>query len=69
MQSCATVIVPFDDRVIFVSLLDCAEFSGRPSEVAQTLNAISGIEFLVSGRRLGEAWLLGAIGVRGRPGV
>jgi len=69
MQSCATVIVPFDDRVIFVSLLDCAEFSSRPSEVAQTLNAISGIQFLVSGRWLSETWLLGAICVRGRPGV
>jgi len=69
MQSCATVIVPFDDRVIFVSLLDCAEFSSRPSEVAQTLNAIPGIQFLVSGRWLGEAGLFGAIGVRGRPAV
>jgi hypothetical protein len=69
MQSCATVIVPFDDRVIFVSLLDCAEFSSRPSEVAQTLNAISGIQFLVGGRGLGETWLLGAICVRGRPRV
>ncbi|HEX9111046.1 MAG TPA: hypothetical protein VF845_06170 [Terriglobales bacterium] len=69
VQSCATVIIPFDDRVIFVSLLNCAEFPSRLSEVAQTLDAISGIQFLIGGRGFGEAWLLGAICVRGRPGV
>src|SRR5664279_1322987 len=36
-----TVIIPLDDRVIFVGLLNCAEFSSRLSEVAQTLDAIS----------------------------
>jgi hypothetical protein len=58
MESHTTVIVPFDDRVIFVSLLNCAEFSSRLSEVAQTLDAISGIQFLVGGTRLGEWWSL-----------
>ena len=42
MESDTTVIIPFDDRVIFVGLLNCAEFSSRLSEVAQTLDAISG---------------------------
>jgi hypothetical protein len=42
VESRATVIIPFDDRVIFVSSLNCAQFSGRLSEVAQTLDAISG---------------------------
>ena len=37
MESHTTVIIPFDDRVIFVGLLNCAEFSSRLSEVAQTL--------------------------------
>jgi hypothetical protein len=61
VESRTTVIIPFDDRIIFVSLLNCAELSSRPSEVAQTLDAISGIQFLVGGRRLGERWLPGTV--------
>jgi hypothetical protein len=54
VQPHTTVVIPFDDRVIFVSFLNCAEFSSRLSEVAQTLDAISGNQFLVGGRGLGE---------------
>jgi hypothetical protein len=61
VESHTTSIIPFDDRVIFVSLLHCAEFPSRLSEVAQTLDAISGIQFLVGGRWLGEVWLLGTV--------
>ena len=43
MDPHTTVIIPLDDRVLFVSLLNCSEFSIRLSEVAQTLDAISGI--------------------------
>jgi hypothetical protein len=68
-ESHTTVIIPFDDRVIFVSLLHCAELPSRPSEVAQTLDAISGIQFLVGGKGFGEVWLLGTVRVRGRSGV
>jgi hypothetical protein len=57
----AAVIIPLDDRVIFVSLLNRAEFSIRLSEVAQTLNAISGNQLLVSGGGLGERWSLGTV--------
>jgi hypothetical protein len=57
----AAVIIPLDDRIIFVSLLNCAEFSSRLSEVAQTLDAISRTQFLVGGRRLVERWSLGAV--------
>ena len=57
----ATVIIPLDDPVLVVKLLNCAEFSGRLSEVAQTLYAISGIQFLVGGSGLGERWLLGTV--------
>ena len=39
-------IIPFDDSVIFVRSLNVAEFSCRFSEVAQTLDPISGIQFL-----------------------
>ena len=49
MESLTAVIIPFDDRVILVSLLNRTEFSSRLSEVAQSLDAISGIQFLVSG--------------------
>jgi hypothetical protein len=42
VESRTTVIIPFDDGVIFVGALNCAEFAGRFAEVAQTLDAISG---------------------------
>jgi len=61
VESHTTVTIPFDDRVLFVRLLNCTEFSSRLSEVAQTLDAISGIQFLVGGRGLGERWLLGTV--------
>jgi hypothetical protein len=61
VDSHTTVIIPFDDRVIFVRLLNCAEFSSRLSEVAQTLDAISGIQFLAGGKGLGERWLPGTV--------
>jgi hypothetical protein len=50
-----------DNRVLFVSLLNCAEFSSPLSEVAQALDAISGIQFLTGRRGLGERWLLGTV--------
>jgi len=61
VESRTTAIIPFDDRVIFIRLLNCAEFPSRLSEVAQTLDAISGSQFLVGGRGPGEAWLLGTV--------
>jgi hypothetical protein len=61
VKSHATVMIPFDDGVIFVSPLNCAELPSRPSEVAQTLDAISGTQFLVGGRGVGERWLLGTV--------
>ena len=61
MEPGATVIIPFDDRVVLISLLNRAEFSRRPSKVAQTLDAISGIQFLVGDRRVGKWRLLGTV--------
>jgi hypothetical protein len=55
VESRTTVIIPFDDRVIFVSLLHCPQLSSWLSEVAQTLNTISGIQFLVCGQRAPKA--------------
>jgi len=53
MASRSTVIIPLDDRVLFVSSLYRAEFSRRFSEISQSLDAISSIQFLVGGGRLG----------------
>jgi hypothetical protein len=61
VESHTAVIIPFDDRVIVVSLLNCAQFSSRLSEVAQTLDAISGSQLLAVGRGLGERWPLGTV--------
>ena len=61
MKSHASVIIPFDDRVIFVGLLHGAEFSRRLSEVTQTLDANLGIQFLVGSTSLAERRLLGAV--------
>jgi hypothetical protein len=60
-ESHTAVIIPFDDCVIFVSLLNCAEFSSRLSEVAQALDAISGTQFLIGGSGLDERGFLGAV--------
>jgi hypothetical protein len=69
VQSHATVVVPLDDRVRFVRLFNGAQLSGRLSEVAQTFDAISGIQFLPSGGRLGERWTFGRVGVSSRPAM
>jgi len=61
MDSHSTVIIPLDDRVLFVGSFNGAEFPIRLSEVAQTLDAIPGSQFLVRGARLGERWSLGAV--------
>ena len=69
MDPHTTVTIPFDDRVILVRGLNGAEFSSRRSEVPQTLDAISGTEFLVGGRGMGERWPFGTVRVSSRPGV
>jgi hypothetical protein len=61
VNSHTPVIIPLDDRVIFVGLLNRAEFSTRRSEVAQTLDTISGIQSLIGGTGLDERWLLGTV--------
>jgi hypothetical protein len=61
VKSHTTVTIPFDDRVIFVCLLNCAEFSSRLSEVAQTLDPISGAQFLAGGWGVGKRWSLGTV--------
>jgi hypothetical protein len=63
VDSHPAVIIPFHDCIFFVGSLNRAQLSGRLSEVAQTLDAISGRQVLAGGRRLSERWLAGAVGV------
>jgi hypothetical protein len=69
VESYTTAIIPFDDRVTLVSLLNSSEFPSRLSEVAQTLDPIAAPQILVVCRWLGEAWLLGTVRVSGCAGV
>jgi hypothetical protein len=61
VNSDTTAVIPFDDRVIFVHLPNCAKFSSRHSEVAQTLDAISGTQLLTSGGGFEKRRLLGTV--------
>jgi hypothetical protein len=61
VDSHTTVVIPLDDRVLLVGSLNGAEFSRWLSEVAQTLDAISGSQLLAGPRGLGERWSLGTV--------
>ena len=61
VESRATVVIPLDDRVLLVSSLNCADFSRRLSEIAQTLDPISASQLLAGGSGLGERWPLGTV--------
>jgi hypothetical protein len=64
VQSHSTVVIPLYKRVVVVRLLNCSEFSSGLSEISQTLDAITGIQFRVGSRGLDERWLLGSVCVR-----
>jgi hypothetical protein len=61
VQSRATVVIPLDDCILFVSSFNCADFSIRLSERAQPLDPISGSQLLAGGGGLGERWPLGTV--------
>jgi hypothetical protein len=65
VNSLTTVTIPLDDSVIFVRLLNCADFAGQPSKIAQPRDAIPGRQFLVSVRWIDERWRFGAVPVSG----
>jgi hypothetical protein len=60
-QSHSTVVIPLYKRIVFVRLLNCTEFSSLLSEISQTLDAITGIQFRVGSRGLDERWPLGSV--------
>jgi hypothetical protein len=43
MEPGSTIIIPFDQCVLIICLLNRAYFSRRLSEISQTLDPISGI--------------------------
>ena len=61
MEPGATIIIPFDDRVIFIRLLHCACFSRRFAEVPHTLDAISWLQFLACNRGINQRWPAGTV--------
>jgi hypothetical protein len=61
MNPYTTVVIPFDESVIFINLPNRTKFSGRHSEIAQTLDPISGTQILASARRFDKRWLLGTV--------
>jgi phage protein D len=60
-QSHTTIVVPLDKRFIFVRSHNRSKTSCRLSEVAQTHNAIPGIQFQVGSERLDQRWSLGSV--------
>ncbi|MGB9198115.1 MAG: hypothetical protein WCB53_14425 [Terriglobales bacterium] len=56
-----TVVIPFDESVIFVHLPNCAKFSSRHSKIAQAFDAISRAQLSASAGRVDKRWLLGAV--------
>ena len=69
VQSHSTIVVPLDKRVIFVRSHNRSESSCRLSEVAQTHDAISGIQFGVGSRGLVERRTLSPIRLSRRSSV
>jgi hypothetical protein len=61
MQPCTAIAVPLHYCVFFIRPFNSAQFSRRLPEIAQTLDAISGIYFQLLWRRLDEWWPLGSV--------
>jgi hypothetical protein len=61
VDSYSTVVIPFDERVMFIYLSDCAKLSRRDSEVTQTLDAISGTQFRAGAGRFDKRWHPGTV--------
>jgi hypothetical protein len=57
VQPCAAIAVPLHYRVFFIRPLNCAQFPRRSSEIAEPLDAISGIQLRLRRRRLDEPGL------------
>ena len=58
MNSHTAIVIPFDESIILVNLSNCAKFSSRHSEIAQTFDAISGTQVPACTGRVDKRWLL-----------
>jgi hypothetical protein len=58
VNSYAPVVIPFDESIVFIDLPNCAKFSSRQSEIAQTFDAISGTQISSSAGRVDKRWPL-----------
>jgi hypothetical protein len=54
-------MIPFDDGVIVVRSLNGSQFSSRLSEIAQSLDSISGIQLWAGSSGLGKPGPFGAV--------
>jgi hypothetical protein len=61
MHSCATVVIPLHDCIVFVGALNSAELGSWFSEITQALDAITGSQFRVGCGGPIKRWPLGAI--------
>ena len=61
MDSDTSVVIPFDERIIFIHLSNRPKFSSRHSKVAQTFDAISRAQISASTGRVDKRWLLGTV--------
>jgi hypothetical protein len=61
VDSDTSVIIPFDESIIFIHLSNRAEFSSRYSEVAQTFDSISGTQISASAGWVDKCRLLGTV--------
>ncbi len=61
VDSDTSVIIPFDESIIFIHLSNRAEFSSRHSEVAQTFDSISGTQISASAGWVDKCRLLGTV--------
>jgi hypothetical protein len=69
MHSCATVVIPLHDGVVFIGALNRAEFGSWFPEVAQALDAITGSQFGVGHRWPTQRGPPGTVRVRNCTGV
>jgi hypothetical protein len=61
VHSGATVVIPLNDRVVFVGAFHGAHLVGWLSKIAQRFDAITGIQVRVGALRLSERRPFGAI--------
>ena len=60
-DSDTAVVIPLDHCIVFVRSLNRTDLPRRLSKVAQTLDPVPGIYFLIRGGRRDERWSFGTV--------